>query len=85
MITIEPIVFTIRIGDENHSYGDPYTSACTAVKVGVDTLRITGFAGNFTARQTTMFFRKIKEMGFNFVIWERIKDGKYIDTVKELK
>lgn len=41
MITIEAIIYTIRIGANNNKFGDTYTAVCTATKIDPDTVRIT--------------------------------------------
>ena len=77
MVTIEPIVFTIRIGENNHSFGDPYTSVCTAVKTAPDTVRITAMVGGVTLKQAIQISKMLKEMGLKNILWERKTEDDY--------
>lgn len=84
MITVEPIVWTIRIGDENKGMYDPYTAVCTAVSAGVDTVRITAMVSQssqpLSPKQLIAVAKALSDLGFEYAIWERVKDGKMIDT-----
>lgn len=81
MVTIEPIVFTIRIGEENLKMGDPYTTVCTCIKTGPETARITAMVGILSTKQAILVYKELKKLGFQEVIWERRKDGVYQDVV----
>lgn len=86
MITIEAMTWTVRIGENNHEMYDSYTGVCTATRAGVDTVRITALVTEqpFTLRQSIEMAKKFKAMGFNWAIWERIKDGRLVDVIKPL-
>lgn len=84
MITIEPIIYTIRVGIDNNKFGDPYASVCTATKISSDTIRVTAFAGGFTMNQSMLLWRMLKELGFKYVVWERVKNGQYSELRREL-
>ena len=90
MITIEPIVSIVRIGEFNADPGDAYTSVCTMIKTGPKSVRLVGMAGGplveeegvkkigevITPRQAIMLRDKIFALGFNEVSWERVREGK---------
>lgn len=77
MVTIEPIAFIIRVGEKNFEFLDDYTTVCTGIKTDPDTIRIIGMVGTFTIKQAIIMKKKLKELGFKYVIWERLKDGEY--------
>lgn len=77
MVTIEPIIYTVRIGKENFKFGDPYTSVCTATKISPDTVRITALAGGITTEQAKIIFKEFIKLGFKHIVWERKKDDEY--------
>lgn len=88
MVTIEAMIWSIRIGEDNHSFYDPYTSICTATRAGIDTVRITALAGDpahpLTLKQSIQIAKILKGLGFSWAIWERIKDGKLVDVKRRL-
>lgn len=79
MITIEAMTFIVRVGKDNHKFGDPYTGVCSATKVDYDTIRLTAFSVDpmqpFTLQQSIMLAKKFKELGFKYAVWERVRDG----------
>lgn len=81
MITIEPIIYSVRIGENNFKMYDNYTAVCTAIKASPDTIRIASMSGQATLKQMILLSKKFKDLGFNYLVWERIKDGQ----CKELK
>lgn len=77
MVTIEPIIYIVRIGKDNHSFGDPYTTVCTAIKISPDTIRIVALVGGITTQQAKQLYKEFIKLGFKHIIWERKKGDEY--------
>lgn len=80
MVTIEAMSWNCRIGDENHSFGSPYTASCRIDKVSPDTARITILSGLINKGQADKIRESLIDLKFDYVIWERLHNGKYRDV-----
>jgi hypothetical protein len=80
--TLDPIVFTLRVGVDHHKYGDPYTFSATVLRVG-KTAHIVGGCGELA---TPFAWRKaLKNAGFTRVCWERMVDGTLVPYEYDLE
>ena len=74
MVTIEPFVFTVRLGAKHEKFGDPYTATCTCIKTGPTQARIVGLAGEVNIEMLAKLRRLLKEhYGINDLYFERFK------------
>lgn len=84
MITLTPIVWTVRTGKEHRMYGDPYEGVATVQMCG-DVAHISAACNNLPLRDQVELSRKLKSLGFVAVIFERIKNGETHYLRRELK
>lgn len=75
MVTVEPVVFVLRIGPDHNKLGDPYTTACTGIKQMDGSVELVALNGNFSREIFTKIEDKLIKAGFTIARWKRIKDG----------
>lgn len=84
MITLTPIVWTVRTGKEHRIYGDPYDGVATVQRCG-DVAHISGACHSLPLKDQIELSRKLKSLGFVAVVFERIKNGEINYLRRELK
>lgn len=66
-----------------NEYGDPYTFVCFALRIDVDSVFISGAAGDFSKSDYTAIVKALREEGITKITWERNKKGKKIKIEKD--
>ena len=72
--------YLVRLGDNHHKFGDPYSATVVMVKEG-DAIHFKGAVGKLT--NVKYLFDILKSWGYKTVVWERYRsDGtiKYINV-----
>ena len=75
MITLTPIVWTVRCGPEHDGYGAPYEGVATVQRCG-DVAHVSAACGRLPIHDQVELSRLLRGMGFMAIVFERIKDGK---------
>ena len=75
MITLTPIVWTVRSGHAHAEYGDPYEGVATVQRCG-DEAHVSAACGRLPIEAQIELCRELKGMGFSAIVFERLKDGK---------
>lgn len=74
MITLTPIVWTVRCGGGHAQYGDPYEGVATVQRCG-DVAHVSAACGALPITAQVELSRGLKGMGFSAIVFERVKDG----------
>lgn len=80
MLTLTPIVWTVRCGGVHARYGDPYDGVATVQRCG-EAAHVSAACGALPLAEQVELSRVLREMGFAAVVFERIKDGE-IQTIR---
>ena len=80
-VSIEPIIFTIRLGKEHLKYGDAYTDVCTVIKLNDDSCRITALGREISLADAQELREKLIQMGFVNFAWDRKIKGKNKEVI----
>ncbi len=73
MITLTPIVWTLRCGEDHCKFGDPYEGVATVQRIG-DNAHVSG-ASKLPFKDQLELCSILRSMGFISVIFERYKNG----------
>lgn len=84
MITLTPIVWTVRTGLAHEAYGDPYDGVATVQRCG-DVAHVSAACGKLPISDQIELCRVPREMGFSAIVFERAKDGALCHCRRELK
>lgn len=84
MVTLTPIIWTVRIGPDHLIYGDPYDGVATVQRCG-DVAHVSAACGKLPIDAQIELSKELTIMGFTKVVFERIKDGKIYFLERELK
>ena len=74
MLTLTPIVWTVRAGLAHEQYGDPYDGVATVQRCG-DVAHVSAACGKLPINDQCELSRMLREMGFAEIIFETVKDG----------
>lgn len=83
MISIAPVIYSIRGGPTHNKYGDPYEWVVSGMALE-DEIYLYGMAGKFdvtSMRQLRVLFRN---MGFSKVSWERKRRSSVKSVIVEI-
>ena len=80
-VSIEPIIFTVRLGKEHLKYGDPYTDVCTIIKLNDDSCRVTALGREISLSDAKELRGKLIAMGFLNVAWDRKIKGNIKEVI----
>lgn len=82
--TAEPIVWAIRVGEENKKFGDPWSFAVICTYNG-DTAWLHVGRGEITPRIMKALGEALRGLGFRRVEWEQAgEDGRFVRIAREL-
>ena len=84
MITLTPIVWTVRTGPQHTGYGAPYDGVATVQRCG-DVAHVSAACGALPLDAQVELSRTLREMGFSAIVFERVKDGSLCHCRRELK
>lgn len=84
MITLTPIVWTVRTGQDHAEYGDPYEGVATVQRCG-EVAHVSAACGALPVSDQVELSRKLREMGFCAIVFERVKDGETCHCRRELR
>ena len=84
MITLTPIVWTVRAGPAHKEYGDPYEGVATVMRCG-DVAHVSAACWHLPLADQMALAKMLFEMGFVAIEFERRKDGKLCHYRRELK
>lgn len=74
MLTLTPIVWTVRCGGDHEQYGDPYDGVATVQRCG-DVAHVSAACGKLPISDQCELSRMLREMGFDAIVFETVKDG----------
>ena len=83
MITLTPILWTVRTGSEHAQYGDPYEGVATVQRCG-DEAHVSAACGKLPMTDQVELSRVLREMGFTAIVFERVVDGEMRHCQREL-
>ena len=83
MITLTPIVWTVRSGPAHEAYGDPYEGVATVQRCG-DEAHVSAAKDLCFADQVCLS-KKLREMGFRAIVFERVRGGELCQCRRELR
>ena len=83
MITLTPIVWTVRSGPAHTEYGDPYEGVATVQRCG-DEAHVSA-AKDLCFEDQVCLSQKLREMGFRAIVFERVKGGEFFRRRRELR
>jgi len=72
-VSIEALVFTVRMGEEHNAYGDPYTDVCTVTKIDEGVARVTALGREISKSDAHELRKLLHSLGFTEIVWERKK------------
>ena len=78
---VEWVAGVIRVFSDGQAYGDPYEWAATVRAVNKTTVELLGVTVAPNMNQVRAMSKALVSLGFEYVVWDRIKDGK----VKQVK
>lgn len=84
MLTITPIVWTVRTGPQHEGYGDPYEGVATVQRCG-DAAHVSAACGRLPLGYQVELSRMLRGMGFSAIVFERVKNGKMCYYRRELR
>lgn len=84
MITLTPIVWTVRSGPAHAEYGDPYDGVATVQRCG-DVAHVSAACGRLPITDQIELCRTLREMWFTAIEFERSKDGVMCHCRRELR
>ena len=84
MISLTPILWTVRTGPHHTGYGAPYDGVATVQRCG-DVAHVSAACPKFPLADQVELSRMLREMGFSAIVFERIKDGQVRHFRRELK
>lgn len=84
MITLTPIVWTVRSGPAHAEYGDPYEGVATVQRCGA-MAHVSAACGRLPVDAQIELCRELKGMGFSAIVFERVKDGEFCRCRRELR
>jgi len=84
VITLTPIVWTVRTGQEHTGYGDPYEGVATVQRCG-DVAHVSAACGVLPISDQCELSKRLREMGFAAIVFERVKDGSICHCRRDLK
>ena len=84
MITLTPIVWTVRSGPAHAEYGDPYEGVATVQRCG-DVAHVSAACGKLPMSDQIELCRTLREMGFTAIEFERVRDGALCHCRRELR
>lgn len=84
MLTLTPILWTVRTGAQHTGYGAPYDGVATVQRCG-DVAHVSAACGKLPLGDQAELSRMLREMGFVAVVFERIKAGEVCHCRRELK
>lgn len=74
MLTLTPITWTVRTGPAHTGYGAPYDGVATVQRCG-DVAHVSAACGKLPISDQVELSKRLREMGFVAVVFERVKDG----------
>ena len=74
-LTITPITWTVRCGDQHKQYGDPYLVVATIQRCG-DVAHVSAVCGYLPLCEQAELRQHLRTLGFAAVVFERVKNGK---------
>lgn len=80
MLTLTPIVWTVRCGGDHAQYGDPYEGVATVQRCG-GVAHVSAACGALPITAQVELSRMLKGMGFSAIVFEMVKDGE-VRTMK---
>ena len=83
MLTLTPIVWTVRTGPQHAAYGDPYEGVATVQRCG-DVAHVSAACGKLPMTDQVELSRVLREMGFTAIVFERVVDGEMRHCQREL-
>ena len=84
MITLTPILWTVRTGAEHTGYGAPYDGVATVQRCG-DVAHVSAACGKLPVTDQAELSKRLREMGFSAIVFERVKDGSLCHCRRELQ
>jgi hypothetical protein len=84
VITLTPIVWTVRTGPAHEGYGDPYEGVATVQRCG-DVAHVSAACGKLPIADWRELDRTLREMGFAAIVFERVKDGSVCHCRRDLQ
>lgn len=84
MISLTPIVWTVRTGQDHAAYGDPYDGVATVQRCG-DVAHVSAACGKLPISDQVELSKRLREMGFAAIVFERAKDGSLCHCRRELR
>ena len=84
MITLTPIVWTVRTGSEHAQYGDPYAGVAVVQRCG-DEAHVSAACPQFPLVDQVELSKTLREMGFVAIVFERAVKGEMCHCRRELK
>jgi hypothetical protein len=83
VITLTPIVWTVRTGHAHAAYGDPYEGVATVQRCG-ESAHVSAACGKLPIDAQIELSRELARMGFKSIVFERFKDGKQASRSRSL-
>ena len=74
MLTLTPIVWTVRSGPAHAEYGDQYEGVATVQRCG-GVAHVSAACGKLPIGDQVELCRELKGMGFSAIVFELVKDG----------
>lgn len=84
MLTMTPIVWTVRAGTEHEGYGDPYDGVATVQRCG-DVAHVSAACGKLPVSDQVELSRVLRGMGFTAIVFERQSNGGMKSFRRELR
>ena len=84
MITLTPIVWTVRTGPAHEGYGDTYEGVATVQRCG-DVAHVSAACGKLPVTDQCELSKRLREMGFGAIVFERVRDGELCHCRRELR
>ena len=84
MITLTPLVWTVRTGPAHEGYGDPYDGVATVQRCG-DVAHVSAACGKLPIADQIELSRELGKMGFCSISFERVKDGEFSTYNRAIK
>lgn len=84
MITLTPIVWTVRTGPAHECYGDPYEGVATVQRCG-DAAHVSAACGALPLTDQCELSRLLRGMGFTAIVFERQSNGGMKSFRRELR
>jgi len=83
MVTLTPVVWTLRCGDCHAIYGDDFNGVATVVRAG-SVAHVSGAFGSMPIKEQVNLTSLLRDMGFEYVEFDRKKGDKFVTLRRKL-